>query len=171
MTETLQDVEKWLNVGIKAWFPFDQEAIDTLSDSLDYLNDRGDVEKRVLEVINRLKNRLDLFKINNDGEYVTIGEFSISRVDYAGPNSVPTPDGSLDNERIQGFLLEGSKQIYGTYDTPPDVDVFEIEKFASAARVAQKVIELLFLGNLSNAFTAQAEFEAYEEEKREYDLF
>lgn len=172
--ETLEDVQKWLEVGIKAWFPFDPDTIAALRAGIRHLNGcRGgsSTDKRALKEqletqAQRLENRLALFKIKIDGEYVSLDAFTISACQMVGEQQ-PTPDGSMDNTLIDGWLVECAVPIRGTRDTPPDVDIAEVGKFPSAMQAAIKVIELLMRDHVANAYQSQAEADAHEQRKRE----
>ncbi len=164
MNDTLDDVESWLKVGIKACFPFHIETLatfDVLQAHFKSISGKGAVRANVLSDLiqtakNRLQHQIDLYKITNDGEFVSLQGFTISRTEYAGPNLIQTPDGSLDNERIEGFLVEVATQLRGS-EGQQDMDVCEVGKFTNAALAAQKVIELLFLDHLNNVFQAEGE--------------
>lgn len=169
MPETLEDVKHWLEVGIKALFPFDAETIAVMRECT--VDAHPSHDEKLTAQANRLQHRLDTFKIKIEEEYLIIGAFSISSTEYAGDNSVHTPDGSLDNEKVNGFVLEVTVPIRGTRDTPPDQDIAEVGKFPTAAAVAQKVFSLIVDDWLSNAFTAEAEARDWEDTKQKAEQF
>lgn len=176
MTETLDDVKRFLEAGIKSFFPFYAETIATLREARRHLNQtrgRGYVAAvnmgEKLEITaQRLENRLNLYEVKIDSDCVYCDAFTVSPTVWAGVYESLQDDGlSEQTERIDGWLVEFAKPIGGTRQVPPDVDLCEVAKFTSAAKAAIKVVELLMLDHLAAVIRSQTEANEHERMKQE----
>lgn len=146
MSETIEDVKRWLEFGVKAMFPFDEDTIAAIVQAKEFILAKlgGVAAYAVLvETKNKLQHRLDLFKITesiDEESQVYIGNYTVS----LGAN------GKWIVEKTTDFNITG-------------VDYIVQGAFTYAREAAEAVIKSLSNDHLTSAFTAELERQQYTE--------